>query len=537
MAARTWLAVILACLVWFTYVQWFAPPMPQRTSPQGATSTMQSATPGVPSAPQTASDSVLTQGLKQVATHTVNTQRYQVQLSSVGGKISDVALKDYQETIRRDSPEIRTVKADGYPLALATLFTDPSLQGFTAGEYSGSETSGKYVFSREEKTAKLTKEYDFSLGGYSIGSRYKITFLEENRTDWGFVLIPVGASAPEVDHKDPLKSWEVVAFQNESLTRKAIDSLAEGETVQQGNTQWVGYGNRYFATVLVNESALNPDIVFVHKGDFRGAYLRFPLQLKAGQKEIDLSVKIYSGPKEMSELSKVTGLRRLIDYGTFSFLAFPMLQLLQFFYKFIHNYGIAIILLTIVVRALLYPLSVKGSRSMKAMQKLQPQIQALKEKYKDAADMQRFNQEQMALFKAHNVNPLGGCFPMLIQLPVFIALYQLLGNSIELFHAPFLGWVQDLSSKDPYYVYPVLMGIAMFVQQRMTPMAGMDPMQQKMMMLMPVIFSFMMVSLPSGLTLYIFVSTILGIVQQMLINRETKEPSAQLVSAPSPDTK
>src|SRR5207253_1452732 len=141
---------------------------------------------------------------------------------------------------------------------------------------------------------------------------------------------------------------------------------------------------------------------------------------------------------DYQDLSKTPGLRQLIDYGTFSFLAFPLLDLLRFFYKFVHNYGVAIILLTLLVRLIFYPLQAKAQKSMKAMQKLQPQIAAMKERFKD--DPQRMNQEQMALFKAHKVNPAGGCLPMLVQLPVFIALYAVLGNSIELFHAPFFGW-------------------------------------------------------------------------------------------------
>jgi YidC/Oxa1 family membrane protein insertase len=247
-----------------------------------------------------------------------------------------------------------------------------------------------------------------------------------------------------------------------------------------------------------------------------GAYLQYPLIFKDNQNELDLSLQFYIGPKEYTELSKVAGLKRLIDYGTFAFFAYPLLEILRFFHKYvIQNYGIAIILLTLLVRGLFYPLSVKSMRSMKEMQKLQPQIASIKEKYKD--DPKKLNEEQMALFKAHKVNPAGGCLPMLVQLPVFIALYAVLGNSIELFHAPFFGWIQDLSTKDPLYIYPVLMGLSMFAQQKIAPSAGMDPAQQKIMLVMPVIFSFMMVKLPSGLTLYIFVSTVLGIVQQMAL--------------------
>jgi YidC/Oxa1 family membrane protein insertase len=195
----------------------------------------------------------------------------------------------------------------------------------------------------------------------------------------------------------------------------------------------------------------------------------------------------------------------------------------------VHNYGVAIILLTVLVRLLFYPLTLKSQKSMKAMQRLQPQIASLKEKYKD--EPAKMQQEQMALFKTHKVNPMGGCLPMLVQLPVFIALYAVLGNSIELFQAPFFGWIQDLSTKDPYYIYPVLMGVSMFVQQKLTPAVGMDPAQQKVMMFMPVLFSGMMINLPSGLTMYIFVSTLLGIFQQVMMKDKNAASSpAQITS-------
>jgi YidC/Oxa1 family membrane protein insertase len=232
---------------------------------------------------------------------------------------------------------------------------------------------------------------------------------------------------------------------------------------------------------------------------------------------MEYDFKFFMGPKNLTVLSKVPGLRQLIDYGMFSFLAYPMLTVLHFFYKFIPNYGLAIILLTIFVRILFYPLSVKSYRSMKEMQKIQPEILALKEKYKD--DKERFNREQLALFKTHKVNPAGGCLPMLIQLPFFIALYALLANSIELFQAPFIFWIKDLTTKDPYYVIPAFMEVAMFIQQKITPMSGMDPAQQKIMLFMPIIFTFIMLNLPSGLTLYIFVSTILGVIQQQYMTR------------------
>lgn len=531
MASRTWLAVLICIFIWFGYVQYFAPPMP---APQKSAQTP-AAAPDT-KAPTTAGATTPALEVSRVAraagtTHTINNGRISLTFDSAGGRISEIAVDGYRETIAKSSPPIRPVKKEDYPLTLGTIFTDEKLRGFTNANYEGRARPSGYIFTHETKVARLEKNYDVASGSYFLDATYKIEFRDATRRDWGYLLIPLGGEDLHFDTNIPLQSWELLSYQNDSLTRTLSDKLSEGEQVLQGTTSWMGFGNRYFTTVLVNQSPLNPDVVLVNKDRFRGAYLRYPLQLKEGQKELTLATKIYSGPKDYAELSKVQGMRQILDYGMFSFLAYPLLELLRFFYKLIPNYGVAIILLTLVVRLLFYPLSVKSARSMKAMQKLQPQIQALKERYKE--DMQRFNQEQMALFKAHNVNPLGGCFPMLIQLPVFFALYAVLGNSIELFHAPFFGWVQDLSSKDPWYVFPVLMGGSMFLQQRMTPMAGMEPAQQKMMMLMPIVFTFIMLNLPSGLTVYIFLSTMLGILQQFLINRESKGVPSAVSVAPS----
>jgi YidC/Oxa1 family membrane protein insertase len=193
---------------------------------------------------------------------------------------------------------------------------------------------------------------------------------------------------------------------------------------------------------------------FVKDSSWTGGVLRFPLVF-GNQSELSFDFKAFAGPKDYDVL-RTEELGGLIDYGFFSFFAFPLLELLRFFYRFVHNYGLAIILLTLLVRILFYPLSLKGYRSMKAMQKLQPQIAALKEKYKD--DTQRFGQEQMALFKTHKVNPAGGCLPMLVQLPVFIALYAVLDGLVELFHAPFYFWIKDLIGKRSVLCLPCLDG-------------------------------------------------------------------------------
>ena len=251
------------------------------------------------------------------------------------------------------------------------------------------------------------------------------------------------------------------------------------------------------------------------------------------------TVLVYIGPKEYDRLAQY-GLEGTINFGGFpvprrygglpmEWLGVPILRLMNWVYRHVGNYGIAIILLTVVSKALFYPLTVKSMRSMKAMQALQPQINALRSKYK--GDPQRLQKETLDLYRKHKVNPAGGCLPMVAQIPIFYALYLALSVSVELQGATFLCvgrifgidlWICDLASHDPTYVLPILMGVTMFVQQKMTPVAG-DPRQAKMMLVMPFVFTFMFLNLPAGLVLYWTVSNILQILQQWYMDR----PSAR----------
>ncbi len=213
-----------------------------------------------------------------------------------------------------------------------------------------------------------------------------------------------------------------------------------------------------------------------------------------------------------------------VDFGMWSVIAVPILHLLQFFYKMIPNYGIAIIFITFLLRLLTFPLQHKSIKSMNKMKELQPELQKIKEKHKE--DQPRAQKETMELFKKNGYNPMGGCLPMILQIPVFFAFYKVLYNAVELVGAPFFGWIQDLSQKDPYYILPVLMGLSFFVQQKLSPTPSTDNAQQKIMMFFPLIFVFIMKDLPSGLTLYIFVSTLLGITQQLLMSKFQKKKAS-----------
>jgi YidC/Oxa1 family membrane protein insertase len=524
MASRTWLAVLICFGIWFTYLQWFAPPPPL---PKPGTQQPTTAVPKDSQSPSLVSGTapsspLFAKPIKAGEIHTVSGSKVDLSFSTNGGKIHEARLTKYRQTISKDSPPISPVSPEVSSYSLATLFSDSALEGFGSEPYAMEVFGNEVKFARESQGVRVEKTYTLDPDTYVVHATYRLNFSKPTRREWGYLVVPIGATEVSYDANQPLQSWETVVYQNDSVTRRTMDSLKEEGEIFQGTTNWYAFGNRYFSTVAINQSRLNPDVALQVSKEFRGGYMRYPLVLKDGENALEFKIDHYIGPRDYAELSKVK-LIPLMDYGKLEVFAVPLLKLLRFFYSLIPNYGVAIILLTLLVRLVFYPLQAKSVKSMKAMQKLQPQIAALKEKYKD--DMTKFNQEQMALFKAHKVNPMGGCLPILVQLPVLFALYSVIGNSIELFHAPFFGWIHDLSAKDPFYIYPILMGISMFVQQKMTPAAGMDPAQQKIMLFMPILFTFMMVGLPAGLTLYIFVSTVLGILQQVATRDKTGTPA------------
>jgi YidC/Oxa1 family membrane protein insertase len=293
-----------------------------------------------------------------------------------------------------------------------------------------------------------------------------------------------------------------------------------GEVVHTGDLRWTAFQNKYFSVALVPETGVKAGVV---KKDGDRVYVG--LKMEAVQSNATLKHLVYAGTKQLQVLEDSGHkLVRLIDYGwfgnKFAFLVKPLLKTLQYFYGLTQNYGWSIIILTFIIKLLFFPLTHKSFKSMKGMQKIQPYVKVIQERNKD--DRQKMNEELLELYKKHKVNPLGGCLPMLLQVPVFIALYHALFFSIELKGAPFFGWIQDLSVADPYYVTPILMGATMFLQQRLTPTVG-DPVQQKIMMFLPIVFTFLFISFPAGLVIYWTVNNLLTIAQQFYIYRVAKD--------------
>ncbi len=343
-------------------------------------------------------------------------------------------------------------------------------------------------------------------------------------------------SAPKEWPKDQKEAFQgqrplrVIRLAGGSVQRtdlgQVVDAAEEGK--------WIGIESDWYIAALIPRTAgFKLATAKEANGTIQVALKATPPPLASGQAWEGRAL-LYVGPKEYDRLKALgAGLEQSIHFGNFLYLPFlpmewvtvPILWLMNFFYRYVPNYGVAIILLTVITKIVFFPLTLKSLTSMKAMQALQPQINALRAKHQK--DPQRLQRETMELYRKHRVNPMGGCLPMLIQIPIFYALYLAFSLSVELQNAAFLClgtlfgtplWICDLAQQDPTYILPILMGASMFIQQKMTPIVG-DPRQAKIMLLMPVIFTFMFLSLPSGLVLYWFVSNVLQIGQQLYMDR------------------
>jgi YidC/Oxa1 family membrane protein insertase len=328
-----------------------------------------------------------------------------------------------------------------------------------------------------------------------------------------YAFVSLGAQSPEGDPE--AMDRKLIYWTNQEIERVAVTDAKELKSIATP-VRWVGATNRYFVMTFV--TAGGPEARGLVQPIGQGAARASLVYPMAGD-SITIPLKAYFGPKDLELLRAVEPtLDHTVDFGWFTIFAYPLLKLMKWFYALFGNWGVSIILLTLLVKIVTFPLNYKSMKSMKEMQKLQPQLQRIREKYKD--DREALNREMLSLMRSHGYNPMAGCLPILVQMPVFFALYQVLYSSIELYHAPFLLWINDLSAKDPFYVTPLLLTATMFFQQRLTPATGMDPAQQKMMQFMPIIFGAMMLTLPSGLTIYMLVNALASILQQIVLNKK-----------------
>ncbi len=454
----------------------------------------------------------------------IETDLYKIVITSEGASFKNLQLKKYLNKKKEPLEIVEQIEDSVRPPYLSTFDTrvmdvvnlsvyQTNAESITLSEFSPEKTVS---FTLETPSGmKVQKDFTFYYDRYRIDFDASITDRSGNLADKKYYFNWGPGFGNEKEQMEYVFLGPMSYLNNQVMKHDPDDF--DKEFIFSGNLSWVCLQNKYFVSALLPKNGINGGRI----GKNPNGKLSVGVQLiNNSNSSMTGNVTLFAGPKEENTLKSFNvHLEEAVDFGwfgnKFSWLVKPLLRALRFIYSYTHNYGVAIILITVVIKIIFFPLSQKSFRSMNEMKKVQPYIKIIQERYKD--DKAMLNQEMMKIYKEHKVNPLGGCMPMLLQIPVFISLYSVLLVSIELRGAPFMLWIQDLSEKDPYYITPVLMGASMFVQQKMTPTMG-DPMQAKIMQFLPVIFTFMFLNFPVGLVIYWIVNNVLTIAQQYYMN-------------------
>ena len=471
---------------------------------------------------------------------TVTTDVLVVKIDTLGGDIVSVALPKFPEKL--ETPEIPFVLVDPKNSYVA----QSGLIGPSGTDKKGTRptfTADRMSFemgSAPELTVTLStvqldgttilKNYHFTRGDYLVDVDYQITNFGESAWKGGlFAQIKRDGQSPVSSSENLMGMQPYVGgatrSDDEFYRKLEFDDLEEEPYKLTLDEGYIAMVQHYFVSAWVPRE--------LSGNTYRGRKLKdqdiyifglttAPVTIEPGDTGT-IGASFYAGPKDQYRLEEIaTGLELTVDYGFLWWLAQPLFFMLTAIHSFVGNWGLAIIGLTIIVKSCLYPLSAASFRSMAKMRKLQPEMVRLKERFGD--DRQQFSQAMMELYKKEGANPLGGCLPILLQMPVFLALYWTLMESVELRQAPFFLWIHDLSAMDPYFILPILMGISMFLTQRMQPEPP-DPVQAKVFKFMPIMFTFFFLWFPSGLVLYWLVNNILSILQQVYVTRQLEKAS------------
>lgn len=467
---------------------------------------------------------------------TVKTDTFNMAINTLGGDVVSVSLPKFLE--QQDNPDRPFILMDnranhvyvaqsGLIGANGTDLADGSRPIFTAAQthFEMGENDDQLEVDLELKQGDvtITKRFTFTRGDYLV----KVDYLIDNQatTPWyGQLYGQIKRDSKNfvtVNFMQMNPFLGVAITTNESNYKKySFDDISKSNVTEIKEGGFVAMVQHYFVSAWI-PAAESENTYRLRKLSNQDAYLfgfTSPQVEIAPQSQGTLSASFYAGPKDTERLEEISPYFDLtVDYGWLWWIAKPLFWLLKFIHGFVGNWGLAIIGLTIIVKALFFKLSATSYRSMAKMRKLQPKMTELKERHGE--DRQRFSQEMMKLYKTEGVNPFGGCLPILIQMPVFIALYWVLMESFELRHAPFFGWITDLSVKDPLFVLPLLYGISMWFMQKLNPQPT-DPMQAKIMSMLPIIFTFMFLWFPAGLVLYWLTNNLLSIAQQYVITRQ-----------------
>jgi YidC/Oxa1 family membrane protein insertase len=533
---NTLIAIMLMLAVWFGYSLFFQTNYPnnQTTEQQSVSVEQISSKPLISTEDESVVEAVnfipLLSSDQPVSGReiTVDNDLYRAVFSSVGARLISFKLKKYREESDLDSPLIslvdpssfreatlNTVGMDGIKFPVDAVYQIDSNEDEI--QLTGSKKlSLNFSFIRNDGL-KIVKTYIFHGDKYAFDLFLKVSN-QSNQFVRGNISLSLLHPWDDSEAGDQFSFIGPVTLIADGLETDDPEDLVKEPRQYGKDVIWSAFENKYFISVIIPLNG-SSEKVRIDKSNFyvRNTFESPFISIDSGQ-SVDFSYSMYFGPRDLNVLKGVNhDLDKAIDFGIFTIIAKPLLHVLNYFYSFIGNYGLAIIILTIIIKLLFWPLTHKSYASMKDMQKLQPQMKKLREKNKN--DREKMNRELMELYKTHRVNPMGGCLPMIVQIPVFFALYKVLMDAIELRQAPFAFWLTDLSLKDPYYITPLVMGVTMFIQQKLTP-STMDPMQAKMFMFMPVIFTFLFLNFPSGLVLYWLVNNLLTILQQYYIHKK-----------------
>jgi YidC/Oxa1 family membrane protein insertase len=525
------------------------PLTPSSTTP----ATPGAATPGAPAAaaptPELTAEAAAAAGAPRLQ---IDNGRLHGSLSLAGSRIDDVTLADYHETVDPKSPEVVLLRPAGNPEAYFAEF------GWVSQDKSVAVPDSHTVWQTDSQSLgrdkPVTMSWDNGQGlvfkqTVSLDDNYMfaITRSVTNETGAPVTLLPYSllsrwghppTSGYYILHEGPIA---VIDGKLTELNYKKL--VSDGRIEDQSTGGWLGYTDKYWLGALIPDQSRDVTASFryiPHNGEprYQLDYLGKPMTVAPGS-TISVGEHFFAGAKEVDKLDAYSSslniplFDRAVDFGWFYFLTKPIFHVLDFFYKLVGNYGIAILLLTLCVKLLFFPLANKSYRAMSQMKKLQPKMAELRERLGD--DKVKMNQELMGLYKKEKVNPMSGCLPIIVQIPVFFALYKVLFVNIEMRHAPFFGWIRDLSAPDPTNIFtlfglipwspphmlmlgiwPLIMGATMFLQQRLNPQPA-DPVQAKIMMFLPLMFIFLFATFPAGLVIYWAWNNTLSVTQQWVI--------------------
>jgi len=462
----------------------------------------------------------------------VDTDVIRVMIDTRGGVIRSLKLKKYPTSLEQPDDWLELIHSDSDSVYIVQsgLRNKAEKAPTHHSIYRSEQTTYQLADGEDELVVpmywnldgvEVVKTYHFRRGDYLIDLKHRID--NQSQLDWQ------GSEYRQIQRSRPLETSRLLytytgsVYYNEETKYEKVDfdDMEEGQLKLESKGGWIAMIHHYFLSAWVpGQEETNLVYTIANTRRSPSTYtigLRSENRIAPAGGSTEFASQLFAGPKIVKRLEEISpGLELTVDYGVLTFLSKPLYWLLSWYHSFVGNWGLAIILLTLTVKAVFYKLSETSYRSMAKMRKVSPRLKTLKERYGD--DRQKMNQAMMELYKTEKINPMGGCLPILVQIPVFIALYWALLESVDLRQAPFIFWIKDLSVMDPYFVLPVLMGISMVIQQRLNPPPP-DPIQAKIMMALPFVFTIFFAFFPSGLVLYWVVNNVLSITQQWIITR------------------